>query len=165
MFNANDKVSHPGYGACEVTDVCQMDMTGEQTLYYKLVPCLEDSTSVYIPVSKAETIGLRPLITETQAESLLHSLTSVADQWLPDAGARQKLYRSLFTNNTVENLFDAFSAMGTLIKRKQEKELGSVDKAMLENLRRKAVSEVAVATDKSLKQTIEQTEELVLQSS
>lgn len=164
MYQSKDKVSHPGYGACHVIDVCDMDLTGEQRRYYKLVPCLEAGTSVYVPVESADDVGLRPLISESQARCLMDSLASSGERWLPEKTERQRHYRELFAKNNIENLFSAFSTMGALIRRRQEKELGSFDKSTLQALQRWAVSEVAVATDTPMKQAMQQAEDLILQS-
>jgi CarD family transcriptional regulator len=163
MFEINAQVSHPGHGACRVTDICELNLTGEAVTYYKLIPYHGASETVYIPVTNADKIGLRRLISKNQAHCLLHSLSGADEQWLSDSMAKQRRYRSLFANNTVENLHETLSAMSAIIKRQRQKELGSVDKAMLETIQNKAMSELALALDISVYDAIRQAEDLILQ--
>lgn len=164
MYRIDDKVSHPGHGACVVTEVCELDLTGRQVLYYKLIPCLEGcGASVYVPVKNADAIGLRPLMTKGQANSLMDSLVGATETWLSDSQAKYKRYRSLFSDNTVEGLYETISVMGAIIRRKNQKELGSTDKSMLETIQKKLVSELATVLDISLTDVMRQAEELVLQ--
>lgn len=162
MYCAKDKISHPGHGACVILEVCDLDMTGEQIKYYKLAPCFDGGASVYVPVGNAKKIGLRPLMTKTQANSLMDSLAGADEEWLADSQAKHKRYRSIFSNNTIDGLYETLSVMSAIIKRKHQKELGSTDKTMLENIQKKVLSEVAVALDISMSATIQRAEDLVL---
>lgn len=163
MFQKNEQVSHPGLGACKVTDICDLDLTGQSVLYYKLVPFHGASGTVYVPVDNAEKVGLRAMISEEQANTLMNSLQDADEEWMSDALAKQRRYKALFNENTIENLFDSLSAMSAIIKRKREKELGSVDKSMLESIQNKVLSEVAMALNISLSDAIQQAENLILQ--
>lgn len=163
MYYAEDKVSHPTHGACVILDVCDLNMTGEQITYYKLAPCFDKNASVFVPVDNATKIGLRPLMTKTQANSLMDSLAGTDEEWLHDVQAKRKRYRSTFADHTVAGLYDKLSVMSAIIKRKAQKVLGSGDKMMLENIQKKVLSEVAVVLDISMNATIQRAEELVLQ--
>lgn len=162
MFKIGAQVSHPGHGACEITDICELNMTGESINYYKLAP-YNSTETVYTPVTNATNIGIRGIVSKNEAQGLLHSLTEAEEQWQTDTMAKQKRYRSLFSENTVESLHEALSAMSAIIKRKSVKELGSVDKSMLETIQKKVMSELAIALDISVTEAISQAESLILQ--
>ena len=163
MYQVEDRVSHPGHGACEVADICELDLTGQMVLYYKLIPCVQNGASVYVPTANADMIGLRPLVTRAQAHSLMASLASADEKWHSDSMTKQKRYRSLFSSNTIESMQETLSVMSALIRRKEQKELGSMDKSMLENIQQKVFSELAQVLDISVGDAIQQAEELVLQ--
>ena len=161
MYCKNDKVSHPGHGACEISGICEQDFTGTKREYYRLVPFTESGAVVYVPVGKADDIGLRALISETEANQLLDSLSGAEEQWLSDAMAKQHRYKALFSSNEKENLYEMMSAMGALVRRKMVKELGSVDKAMLSTIQHKVMSEIALAKGISFSAAIRQAEEII----
>lgn len=163
MFKIGTQVSHPGHGACEITDICELDLTGEKVKYYRLIPYHGSSEVMYVPVANATKIGMRCLVTKEEANSLLGALCHMEEQWLSDSMAKQKRYRSLFVDNTINSLQDTLSAMSAIVRRKRQKELGSVDKTMLENIQRKVMSELAVALDISLEDAIQKAEDLILQ--
>lgn len=162
MYQTADLVSHPGHGACVVSDVCESNMTGEPVTYYKLTPCFDCEASVFVPVKNAAKIGLRPLMTRIQANSLMDSLSGCGTEWLSNAQAKQKRYRAAFENHTVEGLFETLSFMGSILRRKMQNKLGSTDKTMLENIQKKVLSEVAVVLGISMSATMQRAEDLVL---
>lgn len=164
MYKVKDKVSHPEHGGCEVCDVCRLDFTGEVKTYYKLAPFVGAGASVYVPVDRADDIGVRPLISQDEANELLQSLSTVQEPWLADTVAKQRRYKALFEQNTVEGLYDTLSAMSAIVKRKLVKDLGSFDKSMLSAIQNKVLSEVALAKNISMEDAIEQAEEIILQA-
>ncbi len=162
MFNVDTQVSHPGLGACKITGIYELNLTGEKIQYYKLVPYHGASETMYIPTANADRIGVRKLVSKEGACFLMGSLNSAEEPWLSDSMAKQKRYRALFADNTEERMQEMMATMSALVKQKQKKELGSVDKTMLESIQKKLMSELAVALDISLKEAIQCAENLIL---
>ena len=163
MYYANDKVSHPSYGACTVSGICDLNFTGAQITYYKLIPCVDSGASVFVPVDNAKKIGLRPLMTKAQATSLMNFLLSIDEQWPSDSREKSERYRSATSNNSIDGIHEILSVMGSIIKHKSEKELGSADKAMLENIQKKVLPELSVVLGISMNTLVQKVEESVLQ--
>ncbi|MFV0412414.1 MAG: CarD family transcriptional regulator [Oscillospiraceae bacterium] len=164
MFEINAKVSHPEYGACKIIDICELNLTGKAMQYYRLEPYNSISDTVYIPVETAEKIGLRHLISKKQALTLLNSLPDAEEEWSSDFSAKQKRYRTIFADNSVESLQETFSAMSAIIKWKNQKELRIKDKIMLENIQKKVMPELALVLDMTVSDVIHQAEKLILQA-
>lgn len=164
MFEIDTQVSHPGHGACMVTDICELNMTGETVQYYKLVPYSGACETMYIPIASARKIGVRNLISKSEAYTLLSTLRDSDEPWIPDPMEKNRHYRALFADNSIENLRETLSTMGAIVRRKAQKELGSADKTMLENIQRKVMSELAAAMEISLADAIQQAERLILQA-
>lgn len=162
MFKVNDKVSHPGHGACEVIAVCKQDFSGKEEMYYQLMPMVDAGAVVYVPVNNAEKIGLRPLISPDQADGLLHSLQDNASTWISDVGEKQRLFRELFADNDVEKMYDCMTALSAIVRQNEKKSLGNVDKEILRIIQTKTVSEIAMAKGLSLQSTLEHIDDIIL---
>lgn len=163
MFNLNDKVSHPTHGACVIADICDQAVAGKNTrTYYKLIPLSGADTMVYVPVSNAENIGVRPLISRDEASKLFSTMACSDEEWLPHGAAKQKRYKALFSENSLENLSDSLSVIGAILKRKYTKELGPADKSILLSLENKVLSELAFVLNISFSEAVARAEDQVL---
>lgn len=162
MFKPNEMVSHPGYGACTVLEICEQDFSGESCQYYKLCPMVDKAAVVYVPVDNAEKIGLRTLISETQADTLLASLTQNEATWISDANEKQKRYRSLFSTNGVQALYDSMVALSVIVRQSTQKALGNADKEMLRKIQNKTISEIAAVKGIPMQEALQQVEDIIL---
>lgn len=164
MYRTDETVSHPAYGACVIKDVLTRDFSGIEKEYYLLSPHIDPTAAVYVPVEKADLIGLRRLITEAEADHLLDFLGGAGEVLASDALAKQRRYKTLFDGNDKSGLFDFVSVMGALIKRRSQKELGSVDKSMLETIQNRVMSEIACAKNMPFSSAVHHAEAIVLNS-
>lgn len=163
MYKIGDKVSHPGHGACTVVDICEQEFTGAKKSYYVLSALVDTGTSIYVPVDRAEGIGVRELISEREADDLLEALYDMeATGWIADRNKRQKHYETLFVDNSKTSLFDSITTLNTMICRNQEKPLGDLERGVMRSIQNKALSEIALAKGISLQHAIDEAENIIL---
>lgn len=161
-YNIGDKVSHPGHGACVVKDICEKEFGSTSATYYVLSSMVERQTAIYVPVSKAEKLGLRTLITEAEADELMDSLEQADVPWIADRSKRQKMFDTLYADNTMDSLQDSMTALSAIVQRRKEKPLGSNEKNVLNTIQNKTLSEIALAKGISLAAAIEKAEKRIL---
>ncbi|MGI6664881.1 MAG: CarD family transcriptional regulator [Christensenellaceae bacterium] len=162
MFQIGDKVSHPRIGACIVTSITEQNFLNEIKQYYILSSIVEPDSEIYIPVENAENIGVRSLISEEEANALLSSLPRKQEPWISDSNARKKKLIEINSDNSVDTLPSLLAAIQSILLRETEKPLGSSDKEMLNMMRNKAFSEIALAKDLELDDVIVQAEQVML---
>lgn len=165
MYNIYDKVSHPVHGICQIVEIHkQADVNKNQsTEYYKLIPFSGNLSAIYVPVQKADDIGLRPLITKQEAEGLMSAIPEMDEQWILNISAKQKKYHSLFIENTLEKFHEGLSFLSTMMRQDKNNGLGIADKSMLVNLKNKLIPELAFVLDVSDDEIMSATENLVFQ--
>ncbi len=75
LFKVGDKVVYPNQGVGEIREVCCKDIMGREEEFYMLRILSNDST-VMIPVTNVENVGLRRLSSEKQLQALFRVLES-----------------------------------------------------------------------------------------
>lgn len=161
-YQVGDKVSHPGHGACVVKGICDKEFGENVITYYELASVVENQTAIFVPVGRAEKLGLRRLITADEADLLLDALDRMEVTWITDRNQRQKEFESLFNDNEKSALLDSMSALCAIVSHRCEKPLGSYEKNMLQVIQNKALSEIALAKGISLDDAIARAESIIL---
>ncbi len=162
MFKKDDKVSHPGHGACKIKDICQQDFMGEKKDYYELVPMVDQNSTLYVPIDTAEEIGIRSIISKKEANTLLETLRNATEGWVAETNAKQRRFKELFAENTKEKMHESMTAMSALVRQSEERPLGNIDKNILRKIQEKTMSEIALAKGISLEAMLEKAEGLIL---
>lgn len=165
MYNIYDKVSHPVHGICQIIEIYEnADVnTNQSTEYYKLIPFSGTLSAIFVPVQKADEIGLRALITKQEAELLMDAIPEMDEEWILNISAKQKKYHSLFIENTLEKFHEGLSFLSTMIRQDKNNGLGIADKSMLVNLKNKLIPELAFVLDMSDDEVLHKTENLIFQ--
>jgi CarD family transcriptional regulator len=74
-FREGNKVIYPRLGICRVAGVVDLTVGGTTVKCYALKPLdFQDTTSVHVPVNKAEEVGMRKLIDRADVPKLLRFL-------------------------------------------------------------------------------------------
>jgi len=82
MFKAGDAIIHPVRGAGVVVRVEKRQWRGSNTLYYRIELLGQPGTSLMIPISAAETLGLRRVIPRSKLDRVWRVLRA-APRTLP----------------------------------------------------------------------------------
>lgn len=77
MFSVGDKVMYGSTGVCTIIDICVPDLPGTPRECYILKPQYVPNSKIYAPVENNPT-NIRPLLTPSQAQSLIDNLDELA---------------------------------------------------------------------------------------
>ena len=77
MFSVGDLVVHPMHGAGIIDGIVREKITGVAQDYYVFKMPM-GGLLLKIPVSNSEAIGIRSIITQTEAEALLNAIPDMA---------------------------------------------------------------------------------------
>jgi len=91
MFKAGDAIIHPVRGAGVVVRIEERQWRGSNDLYYRIKLMGQPSISVMIPISAAETIGLRRAIPQSKLKQVWGVLHAAPGALPTDHKARYKL--------------------------------------------------------------------------
>ncbi len=73
LYRSGSKVIYPRIGICKVDGVIEQSVSGSSVKLYALKPLAREST-IFVPVSKAEDVGVRKLIDREEIPKLLRFL-------------------------------------------------------------------------------------------
>ncbi|MDO4299460.1 MAG: CarD family transcriptional regulator [Lachnospiraceae bacterium] len=78
MYQIGDYIVHEGIGVCEVTDICEMALSGKGTerTYYVLVPYGDKGGRTFTPVD-SDKIRMRPVMSRQEINELVGTIPSV----------------------------------------------------------------------------------------
>lgn len=146
QFKVGDKAVYPAQGVAEVVSIDEKDIAGQRQRFYVL-RILDTSRKIMVPVANANTVGLRPPISEqeiTEIFSILRKQTIAFDNqtW-------NRRYRGFMDKIKTGSVFDVAEVMRDLYRLRAEKSLSFGERRMLETARALIVKEIAVTRDKS----------------
>ena len=141
MFNIGDEIVYPMHGAGIIVDIEEKKILGELHKYYILQISVSDM-KVMLPVNNTETIGIRRIVSETDAnEAINHFLCCEEDEnnnW-------NQRYRENIEKMKSGNLIDIATVAKTLLLRDSKKSLSNAERKMLSNAKNILISELVLA--------------------
>ncbi len=143
MYQIGEKIVYPMHGAGVVQAIEEKEVMGEKQSYYVLkIPTTE--MKLMVPVEKAESIGVRPVISPSDIEKLFNKVKGEdeeeSDNW-------NKRYRENLSKIKTGNIVEVAKVVKSLAHREMDKPLSTCEKKMLPNARHILVSELVLATD------------------
>ena len=141
MYSIGDKIVYPMHGAGIIEEISEKEILGNKTSYYILrIPM--GNITLMVPVSSADTIGVRNIVTPEVIDKLLAHIRnceiSMNDNW-------NKRYRENMEIIKKGELFDIVVIYKYLILREREKGLSSGEKKMLMSAKQIIVSEIILS--------------------
>ena len=149
MFEIDDYVVNASNGICKITEVVELDMSGENKDYYLLVPIDENTAKVFIPVDSADK-RIRRVITEEQANKVIEEVPDIEEVVIDNEKEREARYKDAIKSCEPERLV---SLIKNLYHRKQEryaqgKKCTAVDERYFKLAENHLYSELAFVTGK-----------------
>ena len=142
-FKVGDKVVYPNHGVALIEDVEKVTVAG-QTIKCYCLRVAANKTMVKVPTGNVDTVGLRRVIDEKEAERLMRRLRDIEVATGTD-------WKERFQENADKmrtgDLRDVVDVMKSLTVLQHQKELSDRERRMLEKARYLLVSEVAAAQD------------------
>lgn len=145
MFAIGDYIAHPMHGAGRIDSIVKKKIDGAERDYYVLkLPVGE--MKVMIPVQGCENIGVRPIISASDAEKVLASLheidVSMTQNW-------NKRYRENMVKIKSGNLVEVAEVVKGLMLRDAERGLSTGERKMLHSAKQIFISELVISLQKS----------------
>jgi CarD family transcriptional regulator len=129
-----------GIGVIEAIEL--KTVLGEEDQYY-ILRFFANNMTAMIPVTKAEAVGLRPLIS---AETCRDVLDVALRETIEESENRNQRYRDNLERMRSGNIYDTLDVVKCLTKRSNEKGLSAGEKRMYTYARDTLVSELALAS-------------------
>lgn len=149
---AGSKAIYPGQGPCLIGRVVKKVVGGRIIMFYHLIVLDDSGGEVFIPVEKAQAIGVRMLTKRSEIPALLAHLkksSKAADNWKQRATDIMKLFTS-------GSPFDLAEIIGSLTELGGTRSLTLGETGSLARARRLLISEIAEVTGETKTVTAEQ---------
>lgn len=142
QFSVGDKVIHPQYGLGKITAVQHLKLVQEPDHYY-VIELLEPNSTLYVPVTKVEQLGLRPVMSQDKFKGVLRTLRSVPIHLSKDYKKRQeKIEKKIATSRPIQ----LAEVIRDLTGRGHSSHLTKKDQDLLNRGRELLATEMAAAT-------------------
>jgi CarD family transcriptional regulator len=136
-LSIGQKVAYPTQGVCVVENIKRRDGYNDSTNYYFL-RVLSDNSIIFVPTENAETVGIRPVISQRQYRKLVEFLSSNFSEVSGDWKVRSREFALKLQSGDV---FEAADVLKKLTFLSHEKKLSFREQSYLEKARFLIVSE------------------------
>jgi CarD family transcriptional regulator, regulator of rRNA transcription len=140
-LSIGQKVAYPNQGVCLVEEI-ERKTVGENSITCYLLRVLNDNSVIHVPTSKADCVGIRPIIGFTQYKLLLTDLGSDFEEISSDWKTRSRQFTEKLQSGDV---FEAADVLKKLTFLSTEKKLSFREQNLLDKARFLIVSEIANA--------------------
>lgn len=141
MFKVGDKVVYPHHGAGIIEGIEKKHILGEIKTYY-VVQLSQGQLTVMVPTDSISDVGLRKIISQDEAESVLAVLSDDQTKMEKDWNRRFKKNREKIKSG---DIFEVAEVVRNLTIRDLEVGLSTGEKRMLSRARQILVSELTFA--------------------
>src|SRR3954452_13837463 len=145
-FKVGDKAVYPAQGVAEVISIDEKDIAGTRQRFYVL-RILDTDRKIMVPVSNANAVGLRQVISEQEIREIFDILKERTIGF--DNQTWNRRYRGFMDKIKTGSVYDVAEVMRDLYRLKAEKSLSFGERRMLETARALIVKEIAVTREKS----------------
>jgi CarD family transcriptional regulator len=158
LFAVGQRVSYPNHGVGTIEKIEDKQSGSFSASFYSL-RLLENNSLVFIPVERAENIGVRPVITSYQCDKLMRFLAQDFEHFARDWKER---YRTFSDKMQSGCLFDAAEVLKVLSYLSREKTLSFREQRMFDKAKYLVVSELATVCSQPECQVQAKVEQLIV---
>ena len=148
MYKIGDKIVYPMHGAGVIQSIDEKELFDEKQLYYS-VEIASEGMEILIPVNKAEEVGVRPIVSLEDIETMLSALEGPMDKMVTNWTKR---YQNNLDHLKTGNLVEVAHVVRNLTLMDRKKGLSSGEKRMLVNAKNFLISEMMVVAGKTKKE-------------
>lgn len=146
MFSVNDLVVYPAQGVGKIEKIESQEIGGCATNLY-IIRILNNNIMVMVPVQNATNVGLRPLCSNEEGESMLDYIRDRSDFTGYTGQNWNRRYREYSEKLKSENLQDVAYVLKELILIGKDKELSFGERRLLEQALQLITTELAFCLD------------------
>ena len=134
MYKISDMVIYGSEGVCEIVDIEEKDILGEQRKYYVLKPVKKDSSTYYAPMDNEKALAkMRKLLSKEEIDELIDSMPDEQPNWITNSLERREKYKLIISKGNHTELIRVIKAIFTEKKEREAngKRLASSDERFL----------------------------------
>ena len=158
LFTVGQRVSYPNHGVGTIEKI-EEKQTGSSAINFYSLRLLENNSLVFIPVERAENIGVRPVISSYQCDKVLRFLSEDFENHARDWKERYRTFSDKMQSGCI---FDAAEVLKILSYLSREKSLSFREQRMFDKARYLVVSELATVCRQPECQIQAKVEQLIL---
>ncbi len=144
-FKVNQEVVYPLQGVGKVTSIEHREFKEKKIPYYIIYLEVSDMT-VMVPTDKAEELGIRAIVSSSEAKKALNLVSEEVDNVPADWKLRYQMNLDLLKQGSVT---DIATVVRTLYHRSRIKELPILERKLFDSALKLMVDEVSFSLNKS----------------
>lgn len=141
MYQIGDKVVHPMHGAGVIDSIVQRKVAGKLEDYY-LLKLSVGSMTVMIPTGNTQEIGVRPIVSDKEAEDLISAMENIEVDMTQNWNRR---YRENMVRLKSGDLLEVARVVKGLRRRESQRGLSNGERKMLHTAKQILISELVLA--------------------
>ena len=142
-YKVGDKVAHPLHGAGIISDIQSKRINGTTRDYYAL-DIMTGSILVLVPVDSSDIVGLRPIVSQDEAEAVFGAIPSIENE---DDVNWNKRYRDNMQKIKSGDLLQVASVIKSLKCREVQRGLSTVERKMFHSAKQIFISEIVLVLE------------------
>lgn len=140
-FQIDQQIVYPSQGVGKIVEIFDKDFRGTVLQYYRIYIEASDMV-VLVPVSKAEELGIRPIVSAEEAQKALNSLSDEFEPITSDWKLRYQQNLDLLKKGTIA---DIAAIVRCLYNRSKVKELPILERKLYDSAKKLLIDEIAIA--------------------
>lgn len=137
-FSVNEKIVYPSQGVGKINEIIEKKFKTEPLLYYVIYLEVSDMT-VMVPVTKAEELGIRAIVSQDEARVALELLSHTFEPIPSDWKLRYQINLDLLKKGSV---IDIATIVRSLYHRSKVKELPILERKLYDSARKLLEDEI-----------------------
>ena len=141
-FKVGDNAVCPGHGVGEVISIEKKEIFGDTHIFYT-IRILETGMKIMVPKNNAQTVGLRPIISDEEANKVIDILKQ--KEVKIDNQTWNRRYREYMEKIKTGSVYEIAEVLRDLYVLKVDKELSFGERKMLDTARNLLLTELSLA--------------------
>lgn len=141
-FNVGDNAVYPGHGVGKIKAIEVKEILGSEHTFYS-IEILESGMKIMVPTNNTESVGLRPIISNDEAEKVLSILKETNVKI--DNQTWNRRYREYMEKIKTGSVYEIAEVLRDLFLLKVDKELSFGERKMLDTARGLLLRELSLA--------------------
>lgn len=144
MFSLNEKVVYPGHGVARVNRIIERCIAGKKAQFFELTFLHKDMT-ILVPIDTMNTVGIRPLSTQTCINELLDTISHYTppnpNEPVANWNKRHKGYQEIIRRGNLHEISIIYRDLKYI---ETQKELSFGEKSLLAQTEELLTQEIAL---------------------
>jgi CarD family transcriptional regulator len=141
-FRIGDKAVYPAHGVAEILGIESREISGAKQQFY-ILKILDSGMKIMVPVNNVDAVGLRGLISSTEADEVYQILRS--KEIAVDGQTWNRRHREYMEKIKTGSVFEVAEVLRDLSLLRTDKDLSFGERKVLDTARTLLVKELALA--------------------